>query len=156
MIELDITENVLERAKVVADDIPLLNNSILSGKGTLAGAIGEVLFVDLSGAKHENTFDYDVVDIDGDTIDVKTKQCSTSPRSYYECSIAETSTHQTCDTYVFMRIKTDLSKGWYLGHMPRLEFFDKARYVKKGDKEGDNGWTATADCYSLPIDELYL
>jgi hypothetical protein len=39
--------------------------------------------------------------------------------------------------------------------MTREEYFDTARFLKKGEKDGDNGFVVKADCYNVPIKDLY-
>ncbi len=47
-----------------------------------------------------------------------------------------------------------MSKAWLLGRMNRKEYFDKARYMKKGDIDPSNNFTVKANCYNLQIKEL--
>ncbi len=141
-------------AERLAAEVPVLRNSIRSGEGTVYGMMGELVFIGLKGAIHDSTYDHDVVMPSGVTIDVKTKCVTSPPRLDYECSVAAYNTKQKCDAYVFMRVMKDLSRGWYLGGLWKDEFFSTARFVKKGDLEGSNNWTATADCYSVKIKDL--
>ena len=76
------------------------------------------------------------------------------PRIFYDCSVAETSLHQDCDEYIFVSVLNDMSKAWLLGRMDRKEYFDKARYMKKGDIDPSNNFTVKANCYNLQIKEL--
>jgi hypothetical protein len=48
----------------------------------------------------------------------------------------------------------DFSKGWFLGFMPKQEYFDKSKFMKKGDFDPDNGYEVRADCYNLYIEDL--
>ena len=61
MIEIDITNDMVENALDRANDIGHLNNSITSGQGNLAGIIGEDIVKDYIGGNINNTYDYDVV-----------------------------------------------------------------------------------------------
>ena len=45
MIEINVTENQLERAKNLYE-FKVLNNSLSKGKGNLTGAIGEIILFD--------------------------------------------------------------------------------------------------------------
>jgi hypothetical protein len=38
--------------------------------------------------------------------------------------------------------------------MNRKKYFDKARYMKKGDIDPSNNFTVKANCYNLQIKEL--
>ena len=65
-------------------------------------------------------------------IDVKTKRCTSKPKSYYDCSIAKTSLHQKCDKYVFVRIEwhkerpDEWKNAWILGELSKKDYFKKS------------------------------
>jgi hypothetical protein len=155
MIEVAVGDGMIAEARRLAAEVPVLKNSIRGGEGTVYGMLGELLFASLKGATRDSNYEYDVVmPSTGVTIDVKTKCCTSPPRLDYECSVAAFNATQGCDAYVFMRVMKDLSRGWYLGGLWKPEFFESARFVRKGDLEGSNRWTATADCYSVQIKDL--
>ena len=156
MKEISVTHEMLEDAKKKALDMGRIKNSITKGDGNIAGFLGEFLCASLLpyGSKISNTYDYDIVS--GDKfIDVKTKRTKVKPKPYYDCSIASLSTHQKCSHYIFTRVLYDCSKAWILGWMSKEEYFDKARFLAKGERDGDNGFIVKADCYNLPIEDLY-
>jgi len=154
MIEIDITKDMIEQCKAKAQDIGRLKNSITKGQGNLAGIVGEyVTHQHLKDSEWQNTYDYDLIE-NNKNIDVKTKRCSSKPRDNYDCSVAETSLHQGCDEYIFVRILNDLSKAWILGRMGRDAFFKKAKHMKKGQVDKSNNFTVHANCYNLQIKEL--
>ena len=76
MIELEISGDQFIRATNKAIDMGTIANSITNGGGYLAGFIGEILVTDYINAKEQNTYDYDIVDLVGNKIDVKTKRCN--------------------------------------------------------------------------------
>lgn len=154
--EVEITEDIIIAAWKKGVEMGKLNRSILRGGGNLAGFIGEFVAADFYGAKVENTFEYDLVLPNGDTIDVKSKQTSVKPLEHYDCSIAssKTSKRQSCDYYVFVRVLNDFSKAWVLGWKSNEDYFNEARFLKKGTKDGDNKFTVRADCYNLEIKDL--
>jgi hypothetical protein len=152
--DLNITSEILEEAQRMADELPILNHSIRQGEGTIYGFLGEIIFRTLVGGEQQNTYDYDIVMTSGMRVDVKTKMVNSIPKPHYECSIASGHTHQDCDIYSFVRVMEDKSKGWYVGSILKEDFFQKAHFVKKGDVDKSNNWTAKADCYNLPINEL--
>ena len=94
-------------------------------------------------------------------IDVKTKRCTSPPREYYDCSIAELSTHQKCDRYIFVRVEWDKNKpdewkrSWVLGQIDKKEYFKKAVKLNKGDVDKSNNFVVKANCYNLKISELH-
>ena len=155
MIKLNITNDMIESCKEKAKSIGKLKNSITNGEGNLSGVLGEYLaHKHLPRSIWKNTFDYDLVE-NGVRIDVKTKRCTSAPKDFYDCSIAETSLHQECDEYVFVRMLNDISKAWLLGRMDHKEYFKKARFMTKGEIDPDNNFTVKANCYNLQIKELH-
>lgn len=153
MIELSISVEMIDRAKMKADNLGILNNSIRKGKGNFVGFLGEEVVANYLGVKTSNTFDYDLL-YHGKTIDVKTKECSTPPRPYYDCSISGSNTFQKCDQYIFVRILSDYSKAWILGKKDKQDFFKSAKFHKKGELDPDNNFVFRWDCYNMPISNL--
>ena len=88
------------------------------------------------------------------TIDVKTKRTTVTPKPDYDCSVAAFNTKQKCDKYVFVRVLNDLTKGWILGEMDKEEYFDNARLMKKGKIDPANGFRVRATCYNVAIQDL--
>ena len=153
MIEIPISEDYMRHAREKASSVGILQGSITGGTSNIVGAIGEVIVADIIGATEANTFNYDLVK-DGNRIDVKTKRCNTKPQPNYDCSVASHGTKQDCDSYVFVRILTDLSKAWILGSISKQEYYAEATRYKKGQVDPSNGFTFRTDCYNLPISKL--
>ena len=153
MIQVKITPEIIARAKKKAATVGNLQGSITGSLSHVVGAIGEVIVADAIDGTHSNTYDYDLVR-DGERIDVKTKRCNTRPFPHYDCSVAAHGAKQDCDSYIFVRILTDSSQAWILGHISKKEFYTKATKYKRGDVDPANGFTFKADCYNLPISEL--
>lgn len=154
MVEVKITDDMLIKARQKAIDLGKLNNSIERGAGNLIGFLGEFIAQKVIGGRVKNTYEYDLVLKDGTKVDIKTKSTSVAPKDYYECSIANYNTKQDCDEYCFVRVKNTLDIGWYLGRISKEEYFKKAKFLKKGDQDGDNGYVVKADCYNLAISKL--
>ena len=159
MIEVEITKDMLKRAKKRSKAMGIINNSITGGQGNIAGFLGEEVVNDLINGQIDDQYDYDI--IKGDLkIDVKTKRCTSPPRPFYECSIAKTSDHQRCDLYIFVRIEWHKNKpnewktAWILGSMNRDEYFSQATFLNKGDVDPSNNFKVKADCFNLKISEL--
>ena len=87
-------------------------------------------------------------------IDVKTKERTVAPKSYYECSVADFNTEQDCDEYAFVSVLSTMKEAWYLGKISKVDFYKTATFHKKGDIDPDNNFTFKADCYNIPISEL--
>jgi hypothetical protein len=156
MIELDISDGQLERAKELYS-FGALKDSITEGGGNIAGALGEVLVYDYYTARGlsvtiEQHKDYDLI-VEGRKVDVKTKRTSVVPRPDYLCSIAAYNIRQRCDFYYFVRVLEDYSKGYLLGYKDKGHYFANARLAREGEKDV-NGWRFKADCYNLEISKL--
>jgi hypothetical protein len=154
MIEVEITDEMLLEARDSAKELGKLKNSIEKGAGNLAGFLGEILVRETLGYKSESTYDYDLVDPQGLKIDVKTKRTTVTPKPDYDCSVAAFNTKQKCDKYVFVRVLGDLSKGWILGEMNKEDYFESARYMRKGKIDPANGFRVKANCYNVAIQDL--
>lgn len=153
MIEVQITKDMLYEAQEKASELGILNHSILMGKGNFTGFLGEQVALQVIGGEWCNTYNYDII-FDGKRIDVKTKQTTVKPLPHYECSVAAYNTKQDCDEYAFVRVLKDYTVGWFLGSIPKKEYFERARFLRKGDIDPSNDFTVRADCYNLSIDSL--
>jgi hypothetical protein len=154
IIEVAVSGDVIERAKVKAAEMGKLNKSITDGDGNVAGFIGEIVVADHIRCDVCNTFEYDIVCGDK-TIDVKTKRTTAVPLQHYNCSVAAYNTHQKCDYYVFARVLNDYSKAWILGWMPHDEFYKNAVFLKRGQLDPvDPRFIVKADCYNMQVRHL--
>lgn len=156
MQELKISLGMLDAARKKAQELGKLNNSILKGKGNLAGFLGEQIALAFLKGEWQNTYEYDIVLPSGEKVDVKTKQTSVTPQPDYECSVANRNTTQKCDSYAFVRVKNDFTVGWYLGKINKDDFWKKSVFLKKGEIDGSNNYRVRADCYNIKINELNI
>ena len=153
MIEVQITNAMRETAHDMSSEMGILSRSITRGQGNVYGFLGELVALDVLGGIHQNTMDYDIL-VDGSKIDVKTKKTTVKPKPDYDCSVADLTRKQNCDYYAFVRVLSDQSVGWFLGVKKAEQYFTDARYIKKGDYDNSNGFTARANCYNMPISAL--
>ena len=149
MKRIDITGEDIKEAKLLANNMGTLQNSITKGQGNVHGFLGEIITSKFLKSKLSNTYDYDII-----YNNIKTKRVTTPPRDYYECSVASLNTKQLCDIYVFTRVLKEMTKGWLLGYINKKDYFDKAVLLKKGDIDPSNNWKVKTDCYNLPINKL--
>jgi len=163
------TQEMIDRAKVRANQMGEIRNSITRGAGNLAGFLGEEAIKEYLGAEiveSDEKFDYDIF-LNGECIEVKTKRRTVAPRDYYDVSVASTSTHQRPDTYIFISlefnelIKKDGAKAyrglkniWLLGKKDAKQYFEEATLWKKGDIDTSNKFTTLVDMWNLPISKL--
>lgn len=154
MIEVVVTGTMLVTARDKAAEMGRLRNSIINGAGNIAGFIGEAIAHQVMGGVLNNTYDYDLVLPNGKTVDVKTKLTSVKPLDTYDCSIAGLNTTQECNYYAFVRVKNDLSVGWFLGVYEKQQYMLDSVFMKKGTMDPDNGYVVRSDCYNLKINQL--
>ena len=99
----------------------------------------------------------DIVDKNDIKYDVKTKRCTSEPKPYYDCSVANFNTKQQCDRYVFVRVENKnrrWGRAWVLGWLGHDEYFEKSRHLKKGQIDPSNNFVVRADCHNVAISEL--
>ena len=159
MNEIEVTDEMLLRARRKAGEMGRLNNSITRGAGNLVGFIGEEVALRVLSHFYDdiieaNTYDYDII-ADGAKIDVKTKSTSVAPLPHYMCSVAGYNTEQQCDFYAFVRVKNDLTTAWWCGIISKEAFYRDAVFMKKGQLDADNKYIVKADCYNIPISGLH-
>lgn len=154
MIEINIDGPMLIEARDKAAAMGRLRNSFTNGRGNIAGFLGEAIAQKVLGGVLDNTYDYDLVMVDGTKVDVKTKMTSVAPLLTYECSVAALNTSQECDFYCFVRVKKDLTVGWYLGVYSKANYINDAVFMQKGMTDPSNGYTVKSDCYNIPINKL--
>ncbi len=133
-----------------------LRDSIMEGRSNLYGAIGELLFAAAyPGYQHAATRDYDFCHPKHGTVDVKTKRTTAVPQRHWNCSIAETSLHQRCDHLFFVRIHENLRDAWLLGGIDTTRMLSEGVFGRKGEPDGDTGFTFKADCWNITVDRLH-
>jgi hypothetical protein len=154
MIEVEVDSRIIGLSRSRAIKMGVINNSITQGDGSIAGFVGEYITADILDGEVMDTYDYDILLRNYDTVDVKTKRVSSAPKDYYSCSVANFNTKQKCTYYAFTRVLNDISKAWYLGKISRERFYDIATFHKMGDIDPDNSFIFRADCYNIPIREL--
>lgn len=161
-ISRPIDNNLRKEAEKLSNEIPLLNNSITRGQGTLAGCIGEIAVRDYIrslkvGAEIVGHYDYDILTSNSKKIEVKTKRCTSVPRASYECSVANFNDRQDCDYYFFTRVSN--THVYLLGFLGKDEFKIKSRQMTKGQTDRNvlpNGknFKFHANCRNVLISEL--
>jgi hypothetical protein len=156
-IVVPITDDILFKCTKRAIGLGSLRDSIREGSGNLAGYIGqEAVERAIYGVIREDTFDYDAK-IDGYRLEIKTKDRTVLPNPDYECSVANTSFHQQADYYIFVSLLRHdklYARAYILGYIPVHDYHTKARFVKKGDVDTSNNFTAHADCWNLKASDL--
>lgn len=159
---------MVDEARRMAESLGSLNNSITNGEGNFAGFLGELAIAfkykgeRMDKKDTDDLYNHDLL-IKGKMVEVKTKRRGVKPKGKHTVTVAQTSRHQQPDWYAFVSVQYDRTKAkgygdvvavWLCGWYRAEDFFDDATFYKKGEAEGDNGFTAPADCYILPISQL--
>lgn len=156
MIEVEITPDMIYEATKKAKEMGTLKKSITSGEGNIAGFLGELVVNTILDGVIDNTKDYDIMK-NGVRYDVKTKRCTSEPKPDYECSVAAYNTVQKCDAYIFVRIEFingEWGRAWVLGYYPKDEYFKGAKFLRRGQRDGDNWFKVKSNCYNMKISDL--
>lgn len=141
-----------------------LRNSITKGGGTLTGFIAErglTEILKLVGCKASIAGEYNFdVRCNLKTLEVKAKKTTVEPKKYYDNSVSNFNARQKADFYVFTRVKWEDPRNedlggtlYFCGFVPCVELKKRARFLKKGGRDGDNGYVVKADCWNLRIEE---
>lgn len=154
MIEINITKEMLIKAKNRINGNFNYGNSFTKGKGTIYGILGEILLSNYLEIPFKNTFNYDFIYKDK-RIEVKSKKSKVKPDlNFYECSIPKKSMFQKTDIYVFVCILNDLTQGYLLGWIGKKEFYFLSTFFKKGESRGKNNFIFWVDTYNIFADDL--
>ena len=160
---------MVTEAREKAKNLGSLNNSITGGAGNFVAYLAEIaLAADLqcdhvSCDKGNEKYNYDLKTSSGQKIEAKTKRRSVDPSYGYDVSVAETSRHQKADIYAFISTTMgnwtepnyqEVKSVWLCGFMPQKEYFEKAKFWKRGDVDKSNNFTVHANMFNMPIKEL--
>lgn len=158
MLKVNITEDMIERAKKRADEMPNTKNAFMDHERHVVGFLGEEIFMNVfpeaKGSEDEEVYDYDFT-MYTKKVELKTKMCKSIPQPNYEASIY-TYFNQDPDYYFFCRIYKELDSypyGWLLGYIPVQDFKEKSVLLKKGELQ-ENGLVPRVNTWNVRIDEL--
>ena len=161
MVIMEITDDDLAEAALRAPS-NLWQKSMRGLDGNFVGALGEVMFEKWCRAndiqyEFAGRTDYDYL-VDGNRVEVKTKDRTSIPRPFYEVSVPDYNhEHQRPDVFVFMSLMRTggvFHTAYLLGTMPDWEYRERAVFKKRGEKE-PNGMTFKIDCWNVPISDLH-
>ena len=163
MKELFFDKPMLKEAEQWAENLGRINNSIMRGRGNLAGRLGEIALARHLGVAIKDHKDYDMI-YNGEKIEVKTKRRTVPPKLSYDVSVASTSTHQKPDRYAFISIEFegmtargfyyDVKNIWLVGDMAADKYFKLATEWNRGDEDESNGFVTLVDMFNMRIGDL--
>lgn len=161
MVEVEITDRMLAWAKKRVDRIEFggkdLHKFGSEKDRTLTGYVGEVVVMRaLNIRRVVDGYDSDL-EYHGKRLEVKTVSCKFAPPPHFLCTVnsceVEGVHKQKADLYVFVRVRVDFKVGWVLGYIPCADFFERGRFVKKGEKVAGITFEK-ANATVLPISDL--
>lgn len=150
-----VSPEMIQQAKLKAEALGTLNNSITDGDGNVAGYVGQAAVAKYFGVPEAETFEWDLLAPNGMRVEVKTKrQIDFPPQPNWACSVCDKNAHQQCDIYCFVRVTHDYRKAWICGFISPKRFKLYAIFWKKGWFDPDNDMVIKEDCWSVPVSEL--
>lgn len=162
-----ITKEILWLAQKRIEDDPIFKNSIRGKEANLIGSIGEVLFerfIQEEGltlekeTREEERYNHDFIVDEEFRVEVKTKDRSVVPKSYYDCSVTEESlSRQDPDFFYFislLRKRGIFTDGYLLGAIDTPNLYIRGEKWKAGEIDARNGKTISKDCVNIEIKNL--
>ena len=178
IIQLEYTDEMIERAYKKAEKLGALRGSSTKGAGNFAGYLGEEAVANYLGVRVSSCddgdakFHYDMTWMN-QKIDVKTKKRGYGiPRLNFDGSIETFNTKQKCDSYIFASISYK-NKNYYKPYenprdehkdisaihlcvvINKDEYYSKATLHKKGTIDPTNEFEFRKDRYNLLYSEMY-
>ncbi len=178
IIQLEYTDEMIERAYKKAEELGALRGSTTEGAGNFAGYLGEEAVANYLGVRVSSCddgdakFHYDMTWAN-QKIDVKTKKRGYGvPRLNFDGSLETFNTRQKCDSYIFASISYR-NKNYYnpyenprdehrdilaihlCGIINKDEYYNKATFHKKGTIDPTNGYEFRKDRYNLLYSEMH-
>ena len=155
MIILRPTEAQIAQAKEEGRKMGVLPNSNTCGRGNAIGMLAEITTAEWLNAERVRppVYTHDLV-LNGKTIDVKCKRCSSAPQPNYSASVfAKHGKHGiAADILLFTRVLDDMSELYVVGWLTTRQFARRASFVKAGTRE--DGFLHRADGFHVPISRL--
>ena len=170
--KIKLSDEVLNKAKEYSKG-KKYKRSMRGEEGTNIGAIGEYVAKEylealgmdvLDNRDTESATKYDFL-VNGKKVEVKTKDRTVPPKSFYECSVPlYNHSHQKPDWFVFLslhRVDTPYMKSsryedaYILGASTYEHIQEEGITVMKGEVDESNGWMCRESCINLPIDRLF-
>jgi|TARA_R100001530_G_scaffold34136_2_gene26677 hypothetical protein len=156
MIEVEITEDILDRARDVADSWDYNGSgNDLTSSGNLIGAVGALIVADNYGVDLVDHTEYNMI-VDGRKIYVKTKQRRAGPpKGYYEASVNRSAMHVLKpDYFVFVSLR-ELDTAYIMGGIDVGEFISRSRFLAEGVVDPTNGYKNRKDCFNIAYEKLH-
>lgn len=132
-------------------------NSIMKGQGRMTGLLGEIAtnaFLPRSRYVGDSVWTHDI-EHKKKTIEVKSKICSSMPKSEYTAFVnGKEDMKPENDVFFFTRVRRDFMQVYLVGWLPTKSFLKKAKFYSGGET-ADNGFHYKAPGYDILIEQLH-
>ena len=165
MIKVDLTNSLIEKAGAYSKG-KIYKRSMRGQGGTNIGTIGELVLIEylennglkvVDNRKRINATKYDLL-VQGEKVEVKTKDRTVPPKPFYECSIPlYNHDHQKPKWFFFlslMRKGSSYEEAYILGGISYNEMEKEGVIINKGDVDLRNGWICKESCINITIEKL--
>lgn len=170
LVEIPLDDSIYQHAEMRVRAMPVYNKSHRKVGANQTGVIGEVVterFLSSMGVFYsaDKTTEYDLRLLNGQTIDVKTKERSAIPRERFDCSVPlYNHDHQRPDYYLFVSLKRDKSvdegdirrftHAYILGAATQEQLAQLGRVIPANTLDDDNGMRNWTGMVNIPIEQL--
>jgi|13_taG_2_1085334.scaffolds.fasta_scaffold00328_1 hypothetical protein len=168
MIELPLTQEMIDRARKRHEELKPFDNSILKQKGRFDGFLAEEALASYTKSKlvsseGSDKFHYDLK-IKGIKVEVKAQRQNKGkkPLKEYESTVSSFSKHQKPEKYAFISIVYDHktskepSSAYLKGFLDYEEFQEIHRFIPRGTKSGKNNYISRQDQWNVWNFELKM
>jgi|TARA_B110000196_G_C20696008_1_gene453027 hypothetical protein len=169
MIEIPFTDEMVKNSYHLAQELGSIKNSITQGGGNRAGYLGELAVSEYINAEHvscdwgEDKYNRDLL-LKGKNFEVKTKRRCFDPKSDYDASVADTSTHQKTDYYIHLsitfgrhenrKVYYDPLRIWLCGIISKEQYFIKSKVWNANEVDSSNDFKTHVKMHNLSYKEL--
>lgn len=155
MVTIKPTKKQIAEAVASAEKMGKLWGSVTRGAGNVTGMLGEIVCRDYLKAAHvgQKVYSHDL-ELDGVTIDVKSKRCSSAPLPEYVATVLakDGKLAVKADRLLFTRVMDDFSLVYITGWLTTRQFKRRSTLTPAGTREG--GFLHWADSFNVPISRL--
>lgn len=168
MIELPLTQEMIDRARKRDEELKPLNNSIKEQMGRFDGFLAEEALASYTKSKlvsseSSDRFHFDLI-IKDIKVEVKAQRQNNGkkPLKTYESTVSSFSEVQKPDKYAFISIiykhisSKEPSSIYLKGFLDYQEFQEIHRFIPKGTKSGNNNYISRADQWNVCNKELKM
>jgi len=170
MIEVKLDEAIFTQAEHRLKTLPIYKKSHRKNGANQTGVIGEIVaerWLTSQGVFYteDKTTQYDLRLLNGETIDVKTKERRVMPRQSFDCSVAMyNKDFQRPDYYLFVSLRRDpkadsrdlrrFTHAYIIGAVNQAQLEAKGRLIPKDTEDSDNHMVNWTDMMNIFVENV--